>query len=405
VPASPELDVYSGERLAGTLARSQVEEDAYLFDYAEDCPVESAVSITMPVVRDQYDSTSGLLPIFEMNLPEGALLEKLRSQFAKLIPNFDVLDLLAIVGRSQIGRLRYAASGTTPAAMPEQNLSDLLTYAGAEDLFADLLRRYAEHSGISGMQPKVLMRGEPAPLSRLSHRSATHIVKSFDPREYPELAANEFFCMRAAWHAGITVPILRLSDNRRILLIDRFDLRADGSYLGCEDFCVLSGLRAHGRYQGSYEGLAERIAQFVSLEHQRAAYEQFFLTVALSCAIGNGDAHLKNFAVLYENPETPVRLAPSYDLVCTTLYQPHDVLALTLDDSKSFPNRKRLTTFAHTTCNLTAATTAGLLDRVVAGVRRAVKDIRRYSGEHSDFAPAGAKLIAAFEHGAASVAS
>jgi serine/threonine-protein kinase HipA len=153
------------------------------------------------------------------------------------------------------------------------------------------------------------------------------------------------------------------------------------------------------------EGIGERIAQFVSLEHQRAACEQFFLTVALSCAIGNGDAHLKNFAVLYENPEAPVRLAPSYDLVCTTLYQAHDVLALTLDDSKSFPNRERLTTFAHTTCNLTGATAADLLNRVLAGVRRAVKDIRRYSREHSDFASAGAKLIAAFERGAASVAS
>jgi serine/threonine-protein kinase HipA len=121
--------------------------------------------------------------------------------------------------------------------------------------------------------------------------------------------------------------------------------------------------------------------------------------------LDRNDAHLKNFAVLYENPEAPVRLAPSYDFVCTTLYQAHDVLALTLDDSKSFPNRKRLATFAHTTCNLTGATAADLLDRVVAGVRRAVKDIRRYSREHSDFASAGAKLIAAFERGAASVAS
>jgi hypothetical protein len=40
------------------------------------------------MVRDQYDSMNGLLPIFEMNLPEGALLEKLRNQFAKIIPQF-----------------------------------------------------------------------------------------------------------------------------------------------------------------------------------------------------------------------------------------------------------------------------------------------------------------------------
>jgi serine/threonine-protein kinase HipA len=277
-----------------------------------------------------------------------------------------------------------------------------LTYAGAEDLFADLLRRYAEHSGISGIQPKVLVREGRVP-PRLSHRAATHIVKSFDPREYPELAANEYFCTGAARHAGITVPSLRLSDNRRILIAERFDLRYDGSYLGCEDFCVLNGLRAHGRYTGSYEGIAERIAQFVSLENQRQAFEQFFATIALSCAIGNGDAHLKNFAVLYENTEAPVRLAPSYDLVCTTLYQARDVLALTLADSKSFPDRKRLTTFAHTACNLSAARAIDLLDRVVAGIKRAIKDVRRYAKQHADFVPAAARLIAVFESGTARI--
>ena len=401
MPSSPALDVYADDRLAGALARSQIEDDAFLFGYAPDCREEDAVSLTMPVVRDQYDSMNGLLPIFEMNLPEGALLERLRMQFAKLIPNFDSLGLLGIVGQSQIGRLRYATSGTVPAVIPEQNLSALLTYAGAEDLFADLLRRYAEHSGISGIQPKVLVR-EGVP-SRLSHRAATHVVKSFDPREYPELAANEFFCTRAALHAGISVPTLRLSDNRRILVAERFDLRPDGTYLGCEDFCVLNGLRAHGRYTGSYEGIAERIAQFVSLENQREAFGQFFATVALCCAIGNGDAHLKNFAVLYENPETPVRLAPSYDLVCTTLYQARDVLALTLAESKSFPDRKRLINFAHTACNLKASTTIDLLNRVVAGVKRTIKDVRRFAKRHPDFAPAGARLIAAFECGAARV--
>lgn len=403
MPSSPKLDVYAGERSAGILARSQIQEDAFLFGYAPDCRDQDAVSLTMPVVRDQYDSMNGLLPIFEMNLPEGALLERLRIQFAKLIPHFDSLDLLAIVGQSQIGRLRYAASGAAPVAIPEQNLSELLAYTGAEDLFADLLRRYAEHSGISGIQPKVLVRERRVP-PRLSHRAATHIVKSFDPREYPELAANEYFCTRAAQHAGITVPSLRLSDNRRILVAERFDLRSDGSYFGCEDFCVLNGLRAHGRYTGSYEGIAERIAQFVSLENQRQAFEQFFATIALSCAIGNGDAHLKNFAVLYENTEAPVRLAPSYDLVCTTLYQARDVLALTLADSKSFPDRKRLTTFAHTACNLKAARAIDLLDRVVAGIKRAIKDVRRYAKQHADFLPAAARLIAAFESGTARIA-
>jgi hypothetical protein len=62
VQASPNLDVYAGEQLAGTLARSQLEEEAYLFGYVDGCRDEDAVSLTMPVVRDQYDSMNGLLP-------------------------------------------------------------------------------------------------------------------------------------------------------------------------------------------------------------------------------------------------------------------------------------------------------------------------------------------------------
>jgi serine/threonine-protein kinase HipA len=405
VQTSLKLDVYAGANLTGALARSQIEEESYLFGYADRSGDQDAVSLTMPVVRDQYDSMNGLLPIFDMNLPEGALLEKLRNQFAKIIPRFDSLDLLAIVGQSQIGRLRYATSGTVPADIPDQNLSELLAYAGAEDLFADLLRQYAEHSGISGLQPKVLVREAQSALPRLSHRASTHIVKSFDPREFPELAANEFFCTRAAKHAGIDVPLLRLSDNRRILIAERFDVQPDGRYWGCEDFCVLNGLRAHGRYDGSYEGIAERIAQFVSLENQRRAFEQFFATVALSCAIGNGDAHLKNFAVLYEQPEAAVRLAPAFDLVCTTLYYARDVLALTLADSKSFPDRKRLTKFAHSSCNLGAARAIELLNDVTTGIKRAIQDLRRYVKKHADFEEPASKLIAAFEHGAAGIAS
>jgi serine/threonine-protein kinase HipA len=405
VQTSLKLDVYAGEKLTGTLDRSQIEEESYLFGYADGSGGQDAVSLTMPVVRDQYDSMNGLLPIFDMNLPEGALLEKLRNQFTKIIPRFDNLDLLAIVGRSQIGRLRYATSGSVPADIADQNLSQLLSYAGAEDLFADLLRQYAEHSGISGLQPKVLVREAHSALPRLSHRAATHIVKSFDPREFPELAANEFFCTRAAKHAGINVPVLRLSDNRRILIAERFDLQPDGRYWGCEDFCVLNGVRAHGRYDGSYEGIAERISQFVSLQNQREAFEQFFATVALSCAIGNGDAHLKNFAVLYEHPEAAVRFAPTFDLVCTTLYHARDVLALTLAGSKAFPDRKRLTAFAHSSCNLGAARTIELLNDVTTGIKRAIQDLRRYVKKHPDFAGPATKLIAVFERGAAGIAS
>jgi serine/threonine-protein kinase HipA len=398
------LEALVADRRVGRLARSDVEEDTFLFTYADRVTAADAVSLTMPVVRDPYDSMSIVHPVFEMNLPEGSLLEQLRLRFSKTTPNLDSLTLLGIVGRAQLGRLRYASAGSSPVAVPEQSIEELLSYEGAHDLFHDLLERYAIHSGISGVQPKVLVRGARSPRRSLAHftdRGATHIVKSFDPREYPELAANEHYCMRAAAHAGIRTAKVELSQNRRVLVVERFDRKADGSYLGLEDFCVLSGLRAHGRYEGSYELLAKRIRDFVSPAHQREALEELFSILALSCAVENGDAHLKNFAVVYDDAEQAVRLAPAYDIVSTTPYQPKDVLALTLLGSKAFPDRKQLVKFGQLACGLSPAKSRERIDRAVAGALASIEELSRAAKADRRFAPMAKRLQQSFERGAA----
>lgn len=87
------LNVFVNVSRAGHITRSERLEDTLLFSYRDDCRPENAVSLTMPVRSDQYDAMSGLLPIFEMNLPEGELRERLRLQFAKAIDEFDDLEL------------------------------------------------------------------------------------------------------------------------------------------------------------------------------------------------------------------------------------------------------------------------------------------------------------------------
>ena len=394
------LDVFVAGQMAGKLDRSSVEPDTFLFGYVDACPAAAAVSLTMPVVRDQYDSMGRLHPIFEMNLPEGLLRERLQRAFGKAVANWDDLALLGIVGRSQIGRLRYAPAGTPLEEVPGQSVQALLTYRGTEDLFSDLLERFAANSGISGMQPKVLIRDAAyIELDRVTQKGATHIVKAFNSAEFFELAANEYFCMQAARFAGIPIPNIFLSENRKLLIAERFDLTAAGEYLGVEDFCVLNAMRSSGRYDASYELIAKRIKQFVSPTLQRAALEQFFLMLAVSCAVENGDAHLKNFAVIYSDPESDIRLAPAYDIVATTLYQPRDTLALSLGGSKQFPDRKALVDFGRRTCNLQAARVATLLDQVVEGVLRAVSTIQEYAKERPDFALTADRLQAVFHRG------
>lgn len=379
----PPVNVFVAAAAAGRLVRSDIDEDTILFGYLDGTPRPSAVSLSMPIRADHYDSMGGLLPIFEMNLPEGALRERLSLQFAKAIPAFDDLDLLHIVGSSQIGRLRYSQHERIDLAVPPQDLREILTYTGSADLFAHLLQRFATYSGISGMQPKVLVREEKAP-EKLTHVGATHIVKSFDPAEYPELAANELICTSGAKAAGLRTARVQLSDNRRFLVVDRFDLAEDGSYFGIEDFCVLNARRSHGRYDGSYEQVAKRINDFVSPRALKEACEQYALMVVYASAVGNGDAHLKNFSVLYRHAEDTVELAPVYDMLSTLPYLPKDSLALTLGGTKEFPQRAALLKFVRLVTGKTQQAAARLIDQARAGVEAAISEAEGYGRRHAD---------------------
>ena len=396
------LDVYSGARAVGRLARSALHGGEYLFDYDRNIdPIDvinarDAVSLTMPVVANQYDAMNTVHPVFEMSLPEGALRERLIRTFGKTIAQFDDLDLLGIVGGSQIGRLRFTMPGEPLRTVPTQSVKALLAHRGAEDFLEDLLDRFASASGISGMQPKVLVRDADV-VARLTHRDTTHIVKAFDSRRYPELAANEYFCLRAAAGCGLPVPPVQLSKNRRLLVIERFDLGSAGTYLGFEDFCVLNALRSLGRYDASYEIIARRIAQFVTPSQVSRALTQFFSMVALVCATGNGDAHLKNFGLLYADPESDVTLAPAFDLVCTRAYLPRDTLALSLQGSKAFPDRAAVLAFGQTACSLAPRQARALLDQALAAVTNVRRPIQRFAKAHRAFAPVGNAMLKVFD--------
>ena len=396
----------------GRLTRSDVHADTYLFDYAASSLAappavrpQHAVSLTMPVVNAQYDAMSVVHPVFEMNLPEGALREKLTRRFGKATPNFDSLSLLSIVGASQIGRLRYATGTPTQ----QVSVSQLLAYTGAEDLFTELMERYCVDSGISGMQPKVLLRDD-VPLDKITHRGATHIVKSFDPREYPELAANEFFCMQAAHLAGLPAAKVQLSANRKMLIVERFDIAAHtktpatSDYLGFEDFCVLSGLRSDERYSGSYEDLAHKITLYLDGAECLAALRQLFSTLVLACAVGNGDAHLKNFGLLYTTPGHQMRLAPVYDMVSTVAYNARDSMALALGGSKAFASHAQLVAFGRQDCLLSASAVAQAMQAVAQGLRQALVLMKNFAARNTDFADAAQTLSVLFEKGLARTA-
>lgn len=403
------IKVWTDAAEAGLLDRFDTRGSAFV--YQTSAPLLRAVSVTMPVRVPSYNMSFGLLPIFEMNLPEGVLRERLRLAFAKATGTFDDFDLLGIVGRSQVGRIRYTgAQEDLQEDVPFQSVDEILEKRRGGELFRYLLDKFASFSGISGVQPKILVRdeGTSVPLSkadrRLSHsyRGATHIVKFWEQHEYPQLAANEFFCLKVAEQCGLDVSPCRLAEDGLALVIDRFDLRPDGTYRGFEDFCVLNARRTDQKYSGSYEtSIMKRFTQFASASSVGEDLERLFTLIAINCAIRNGDAHLKNFGIVYDDVQGDARLAPIYDLVTTSVYLPKDTMALTLNGSTNWPTAKELQRLGETRMGGSPARVREILINVADAMGAVATQLRTYINDHPEFEDVGKCMLAQWELGMA----
>jgi len=368
--------------------------EEYVFAYHPGTSPSGVVSLTMPVRLKSWQSRD-LHPVFQMNLPEGALLIAVRSAIAK-VAGTDDLTILRVVGGNTIGRNRFSRLEDDAPMFPSEpeSLEEILSFPDALELFNELVSRYALRSGVSGVQPKVLLSAT----ERATAVSSGFIVKSWGA-EFPQLGANEFLCMTAARKAGLATPEFHLSENGGLFVMKRFDMDAGGVSCGFEDFCSLQGLGTDDKYNGSYERLAKSITDFVSPEYRIEARERFFGALVLSVAVRNGDAHLKNFGVLYDDAKGQVRLTPVYDIVTTTAYLKSDVPALTIEGRKIWWPRKTLEKFAVVHLSIPPAKARGIIDRVVDAVEGMRDAVRRHMADHPPFAPVGEGMLAAWRAG------
>jgi serine/threonine-protein kinase HipA len=353
----------------------------------------------MPVRLESWLSRE-LHPVFQMNLPEGSLLEVVRRAVAK-VEGDDDLSILKVTGGNQIGRNRFTLPDSETACPEEtpESLNELLTFPDTRELFHELIARYSLRSGISGVQPKVLLEAT----ERGTVAASGYIVKSWGD-DYPHLAANEFFCMTAAKRAGLAVPEFHLSDNGGLFVMKRFDIAPNGEVIGFEDLCSLQALGTAQKYSSSYERVARTLKSFISPEYLTAAREQFFATLVMSIMLRNGDAHLKNFGVLYQSPAAHISLAPVYDLVTTTAYISKDVPALTMDGRKIWWPRRMLERFAVAHLSLPVGTVARIIERMAEAVMDTRGTIPGYITEHPEFKESGERLMAVWKEGVSGVA-
>jgi len=339
-----QIDVFFRDVLLGVLGRD-VHGD-FTFTYAPAVPATHALSLNMPSSTREWKSRT-LFPIFQVSYPEGFLERLLEVRLGKENVQASELEMLLACGQHRIGNLRLLPhAGTAEAKYLEWTDEN----AGVEiscpaDLEAIPLGKLP---GISGGFPKYLGsapdHGSPA--------SARQWIVKANDADHPELTTLEFFGMEVSRRMGLPTATTALSQDREHLYVKRFDIAEDGTALQFEDACSLLGLPASDKYACSIERVIHVIRTIVAPEEASWACSNLFGQYVLTSAIRNGDAHLKNFGVLY-SPTSSVQLSPVYDMLTMGAYAPRandgdafDGMALTLRGTQRWPRQADLDALA-----------------------------------------------------------
>jgi serine/threonine-protein kinase HipA len=242
----------------------------------------------------------------------------------------------------------------------EMSLSDVAAEA----------QKMAGKMSISGVQPKLSMARRGAHL--VSVESDGRYILKPQTQAFRNLPENENLCMNIAGQLGIDVPphgLLTLGDGSWAYLIRRFDRMRSGEKRRCEDFVQILGKE---KYSGSHEQLGKRLRELSEFPGLDA---QFFFERALcSFLLGNGDAHLKNYAML-ETEGGTLRLSPAYDMVCSRLLIPReDDCALTVNGKSNKVRRKDFLSLAGN-LGIPAKSQADIMDRFSTALNIAENDI------------------------------
>ena len=287
-------------------------------------------------LREIYSSRMKLLPFFSNLLPEGVLREYMVKRLK--IHHDHEFDILMSLGASLPGAVRALPADELPQAAINYRLGT--THAAADETPIKF--------SLGGSQLKFSMI-ERGGRFTLEDGNEEWIVKPPHP-SHPNVPANEYTMMRLAAAAGIQTPEVKLVKLDAIDLggftglsipqwetwayaIKRYDRTADGR-VHVEDFAQVFNVYGDQEYKATnYDTIGRLIFDLFPNRFEQIA--EFVRRLVVNILIGNGDAHLKNWSVIYRDKIAP-QLAPAYDLVSTIHYVANDSLALNLGGEKHF---------------------------------------------------------------------
>lgn len=376
------IDVMVDEKKVGELFYEQ-DKNSYGFNYTANY---KPISLIMPYRASTYNRKYKLHPIFEMNMPEGYLFEIFKKYLSKeygYIDDFLIFSHLCVNIESRLSFKSWIAKNEFISF----DIDEIL-HNDTPDTFSKILTTFLTKNAISGVQPKSF-----ALLSdKESLSTKEYIIKTWGD-EYSELALNEYFCLKAVERAGVTIPNIQLSKNHKFLLVERFnyDIKAD-EFLGFEEILVLLGKNRDEKYSGSYEQVAKVVYSVTT--DKADSMNALYKTIVMNYLLKNGDAHLKNFGILYDKELKNIYFAPAYDIVNTVVYFNKDRPALSMFGKKLWFGKKELVKFGIESCYLSQSEATKLYVVCQNALKKSIEELESYVSTHSSFEEVGSKMVA-----------
>lgn len=296
------------------------------------------LSLSMPVSRNRIEGPE-VYDFFDGLLPEGQVRSHIAKENGLSTP--DAFGLLRVLGADCAGAVQILPPGDAPdvpgAAIPMTE-DEVTTVVGSLPTW-DLPDDFLITASLGGVQSKVLLTRHDGGWAWPGRGAvSTHIIKP-EPLEstIPALLSAEDWALKTAAAAGIPAAAARLEmfGSRQAIIVDRFDRAPAGSRLHQEDFTQALALPSEAKYEGN-SAPPSRLTRLVNAAapHTRdddAFRRDLLRAVTFNLAIGNGDAHSKNYSLILRDGGE-VLLAPLYDVAPTLLlYAPSNNAGHSID--------------------------------------------------------------------------
>ena len=294
-----------------------------------DADATRVVSLSLPINAPAPDGAAehylrGLLPEDPV-----ALRDMMRASGAT---STDTFELLRQVGGDVAGAVQLTAPGSEPRSDPDHEpliasptdigarIAGIKARPTASAFAGDWPLRFS----LAGVQAKFALARIGGSWYRPDAQTpSTHIVKPGAARN-KHIEVFEARAMDLVRRAGFAVPRARVAhfDDQSAYVVERFDRELMPSgfsrRLHVEDLQQALGRAPEGKYLTSP---ADAIA--LLRRHDSELAYCFVEQLAINTAIGNADAHAKNYSIMLENEP---RLSPLYDLVPLGAYPQYSQL-------------------------------------------------------------------------------